>query len=687
MSMVDQGWERPDHPWLAEFAAEPERQLDRLLRGVALIHPYDRAETGDILWTLFGALDESDPLRAALDQTLVGWLEQRRRQPPEQRLTRGINRYVDEVADALAVVPRLDLRHTAGWLRQHYPAYRQWTGALILGSSRDPLARFWQTLAYRQPDDHFAYLWYRLCDGAGNDTFPDHYLSLGLLGLRRLPGEEASVLTGVLGGLTTWARHLPDTKAGKREFLDQWRALLWLYPRGPGFWRYLAKPLAEVARRKEWPFGSWWDAELQPGKPGNGKSMAFRRIDPPSVEERKDIEHRLSAGEPLASLSGDLERLMGRHVAYAEATGDSHFVVRTACNLGSRLLDAAPDRSLTFARLAVRWEPGNPHGWTLWAEALVRLERGNLAEFVFWEAIRRFPDDAVSRGALADLLAGMGRSSEAEALYRETIRRFPDEAVSWTALGHLLLDQRRFDEAGKAVDELERLGSRHAAASLANAIRQEQKGRPRPEAVASDRSGPRDAVPLDEAAYGAVRLNGQVRRAEFRFSAAFDYESACADVMAVLREEANHAYAWLVQVERMDGGGAVEAFPSFFPWRFKHAMGQPEALAKLADEFPGLEPVVRLARLAFVPEATADDWSAVARWLSQDPDKADWNPAVAYVLRAMRRLAGPTGADNTLSITTLRDLVESRHPEVVDILSLASRCAADMDTPDAVLAA
>ena len=37
------------HPWLKEFQETPEKALDKLLRGIADVSPYERAEESDVL--------------------------------------------------------------------------------------------------------------------------------------------------------------------------------------------------------------------------------------------------------------------------------------------------------------------------------------------------------------------------------------------------------------------------------------------------------------------------------------------------------------------------------------------------------------------------------------------------------------------------------------------------------------
>jgi tetratricopeptide (TPR) repeat protein len=76
------------------------------------------------------------------------------------------------------------------------------------------------------------------------------------------------------------------------------------------------------------------------------------------------------------------------------------------------------------------------------------------AEAVYRETIELFPDDAVARSGLADVLKDLGRLDEAEAVYRETIELFPDDAVARSGLADVLKDLGRLDEAETAYREV-----------------------------------------------------------------------------------------------------------------------------------------------------------------------------------------------------------------------------------------
>ncbi|WP_372398024.1 hypothetical protein ABMY26_14825 [Azospirillum sp. HJ39] len=443
MSSIDTTAPRPDHPWLADFEAAPAESFDAVIRGVAVPFPYSRGEPREALALLFGGLAERDPLRGLLDRSVGAWIDARRLDKPAFRVAYGIDRYVQELSDALHLVYRLELGGTARRLAAHYFDYLVWLRPLRLNGARDPLGEFWTVLARNQTDRRFLSRWYRLCDEAGRDRsrrgFGKSDIATALLGLRRLPddGEEPAALDAALAGLARWGALLGAQDAGR--FRRQWLAFRALYPRGPAFWAEHVPPLLKGHQE---PFADWWREGLTLPKTGGGG----RALQTPPLNEVHDVLNRIGV-EPVEKLRPDIERLIAHRLQYAEATGISHFVVRTACNIGDRVLAEAPDLTLRLAHIAVRWEPENPFGWTLWSKALLALGQDDLAELLLWDCIRRFPDNDVSRAALAELLGRTGREGEAEALYRATMARFPDDVVSRDALADLLGRTGREGEA------------------------------------------------------------------------------------------------------------------------------------------------------------------------------------------------------------------------------------------------
>jgi Flp pilus assembly protein TadD len=177
------------------------------------------------------------------------------------------------------------------------------------------------------------------------------------------------------------------------------------------------------------------------GKPPSGVIPAL-----PPRSRLEDLLRRLGK-ERTDRLISEIRALVRDYERYAEATGDAEILVKAACHFSGRLRRRHPREALRLVRLAHRWQPSNPYTWTQWAAALEALGEDERAEVVYWEAVRRFPENAVARVALADLLVKTERFADAEALLRETMDRFRDNEVSRNALADLLAKTERFADA------------------------------------------------------------------------------------------------------------------------------------------------------------------------------------------------------------------------------------------------
>jgi hypothetical protein len=82
MSQAEMELVRPDHPWLGEFERDPETTFDRIVRGVALIPPYGRADALTVIPSLFEPLEPADPLLSLLDRAARSWIDHWRRKLP-----------------------------------------------------------------------------------------------------------------------------------------------------------------------------------------------------------------------------------------------------------------------------------------------------------------------------------------------------------------------------------------------------------------------------------------------------------------------------------------------------------------------------------------------------------------------------------------------------------------------------
>lgn len=289
-------------PWLGHFERDPATAIDELLRGIAEVAPYERAEPVDVLLALFGGLPEDDPRRVALDRALSSWLVSRRADDQRARHNYGLHRYVDELIQALVVVHRLPLPETVAILRRELASFETWLRDLYLGPARDPAGELWRVMAQTQHDRSLLEDWYRLCGEAGR-SLPDHWIDVGLSGLRRLPQPGSSEPTGtldaeVLDGLFRWAAHLPSDSVAREAFQRRLGTLMVLYPRTPRRWRELVLPL--LKQYPDAPFHDWLKVEgldLLPAHPPD--------VEPSGISSSRANERRASSSDCPAQAGTD----------------------------------------------------------------------------------------------------------------------------------------------------------------------------------------------------------------------------------------------------------------------------------------------------------------------------------------------------------------------------------------------
>jgi len=294
------------HPWLDVFEANPAGAFDDLVRGYAEIAPYERADTPDAARLLFGGLPDDAPARAALGRAIIDWIDNRRRKPvPFDTRARG--RLIREVSEAFEIVAILKVRDAALWLAQNRVRLTDWLTRLTQSPARDARAAFLRMLALTQPlleDDDtvptLAPLWMELCRNAGG-PLPQHYLTIGLLGQRRLPHTKGQTTEAPwIAGLANWAlvRNPSD-----KVFMAQWLPLKRLYPRQPKAWRKEIGALLRTPRFRDAEIEppAWWgdDPDFKPlGRPDAVRRDGYRS---PMPEECQAVVDRLEtcpSGEP-----------------------------------------------------------------------------------------------------------------------------------------------------------------------------------------------------------------------------------------------------------------------------------------------------------------------------------------------------------------------------------------------------
>lgn len=459
------------HPWLEAFLADPDTEIADFLAGYARVEPYGRAETPDAARMLFGPLAPGDPARRMLDQALGKWLDERRQEGMPDEEGGRLDRKLREIADAIRIVSLLALPQTAADFRHRYLLWNSWLERLDPSAGPDIRAAFFSTLALMQRRMPKAAagtnplalesLWLKICEQAGS-SYPVEYLSIGLLGLRLLP--ERRDMPSERPWMTGLARWAAAQRPGVQDFVAQWIPLKTLYQvTTPGHWR---SALADTLRQKATEsirsdVRDYWENDVGLGKlePHEGSRRTGRgaAVSPAPYHVFTALLDRLDG--PLRGFSSELHNLILQNERYAEATGDSWNLVRSANRLGMQLIKTGPrdewkergSEAVALARKALSWESTNVLSWVLWRNALESQGLYEAAELVGWEAIRRFPEDAFLRTQLARLLVNLSnREDDAESLLRETRERFPRDPFPATQLSYLLKQRPDADSQDEA---------------------------------------------------------------------------------------------------------------------------------------------------------------------------------------------------------------------------------------------
>mgnify|MGYP003392664804 CR=1 FL=1 len=441
--------------WYEDFIRDPNQAVADLFSGRAGLGSSLRLDIPELLYQEFPDTPEFSQLRQALDNALWHWLSTMRRDYAAQVKRLGYGVYSKRLCDALISVQMLDLPQTTYHLRERLTSWLNWLTPLRVASERDPALEYWRVLTHRQAPDASPAPWLQLAA----DLRPE-YLGVALAGLQRLPNDNDARRNQQtqLAALLQHAILLPDGGQAYRFFNQHYAALRATYPAAPGHWQtlldtaihgfehnaktHLAKDLLEKLR--------------EPAKPHRQQPAAYPvSIRPADKAETdtlfNDIKKSRQSAEALAQR---LFTLLNKNYAYCQATGDSHFFVRTLSNHGSRLLkrhslsvDAMQHLQLMIER-GLSLEPMNYFVWSLWAEYLACSGRSDAQQWVLCEAVRLFPNHEPSRVELARLLMRQGNDKEAERWLREAVERSrPHNDHSRVELARLLMRQGNDKEA------------------------------------------------------------------------------------------------------------------------------------------------------------------------------------------------------------------------------------------------
>jgi tetratricopeptide (TPR) repeat protein len=112
------------------------------------------------------------------------------------------------------------------------------------------------------------------------------------------------------------------------------------------------------------------------------------------------------------------------------------------------------ERRVTVAAGYVRLRPGDPHGWIIWGNMLVRHGDYEEAERVLRRAMSRHARaDAAIGWLLARSLTNQSKLGEARELLEEQAGVFPSSRLPLIGLAEVALRERRWDEAKMRIED------------------------------------------------------------------------------------------------------------------------------------------------------------------------------------------------------------------------------------------
>ena len=469
--------------WGKALLDDPQATLSDILSGRGARGAQQRAEPEDFLADLLAHptwQDQRAQLTEGLDAALLNWLEARIEWSPARINRFGTRAYAARISDALAVAARLPLKVTAQDLIRNQSAWDNRFRGLRWPGDIDLLRQFDLVLVQHQADTRFASRWFAACDEAAwGSPYWRTNLSTGLLGLRKLPGtadtEPERRVAAALGrfGALALKRGMNSLDV-QTAFRRRAAALTLLYPRHDGHWQDVwDRVLGGLSQRNQKEASTirtnWLGHVSAPGSADGGqsrrdtqrtyRSIAIHRDALPDVKSLEQITRAINRAQFLGKDLWDKTRdLIRAHWAYASASGECYFAVRTTHNLCNRLLRFGPAEPHladihVWTLQAIEAESENAHIWDLWAKVLSALGRDDATLSVRWESMRRFPDNCVLRTSLAEALLEHHRVPIAESLLRETMRDFPRDEVCRNILAELLVRTEREGEAESLLRE------------------------------------------------------------------------------------------------------------------------------------------------------------------------------------------------------------------------------------------
>lgn len=443
--------------WLEEFRFDPDSAIADLFSGRVGAGSSFRLDLPELLYQAFPAhlADE----RRLLDEALLNWLLDMRSGHPEHVQKLGVSVYAKRLVDALATLQLIDLPNSRNHIRSNLDAWLRWLSPLRLAPERDPALECWRLISQDQPGDGNAAAWLRLA----GDPRPE-YFGVAWVGLQQLPNNGDARRNQRLMAHAA-LRHAAVTSHGdigtaRKSWNRRFAALRGLFPRGPRHWDHVLNDVAQTIINVETGFVRDLAIELHPA-PSKHQGKNQQSLEQPDTKVQFDrLEMDMQRDPPSDGLPRRLLDLSSQNLAFAEATGESYYFVRTLNKLGSELLRVAKweEGELIelghFVEHALAWEPAEPYVWGLWSEWFGACDNQSAREWALREMVRLFPSNEYCRVELARLLMERGADHWNEAVHwlRQAVERNPDKAHSHVELGRVLDLLGEDTEANRLLD-------------------------------------------------------------------------------------------------------------------------------------------------------------------------------------------------------------------------------------------
>ncbi|MDP1535353.1 MAG: hypothetical protein Q8L92_17380, partial [Rubrivivax sp.] len=329
----------PIPAWLAALERDPDVAVADLFAGRVDRGQFSRLDDAEFLARALAEPGADPASRDRVDQGLSHWLAACQAADAALRQRIGVQAHLYRLNEALAAIVLLDLPRSAHQLRDMHFAYRRWLNQYDLGYGDGPYAGYWRALAATQVDRRFQNQWHDFVVRA-EERYPSYALHIGLTGLRGLDLPSDQRLLRLLNALLRRAWRI-GTETAAAEFAKRLGAVAADMPMANDGWRGRVLRLLESLEVEErahqlsltrlQAFRQVLTQALKPwiGDIGSGRATprSIHAPDLPTLEERSRIDQELRASHPIA-IKRALD-LFERHRAYAEASGDVYFFVRT----------------------------------------------------------------------------------------------------------------------------------------------------------------------------------------------------------------------------------------------------------------------------------------------------------------------------------------------------------------------